>query len=118
MQTSMNDQANARLVRAWALLDRAEHLARQGVRDETGPSLWLLAANSILRARDALEAIHPAAPHTIGVDALPDGNCRDLVRAAVEQLASMPQGHEPAGLPLTLVHLADAEHEVGGRFYP
>jgi len=116
MQTSMNDQANRGVVRAWALLDRAEHLARQAVRDEAGPSLWLLTANSILRARDALEAIHPAAPHTIGVDALPDGNCRDLVRAAVEQLASIPQGHEPAGLSLAMVHLVEAEHEVGGRF--
>ena len=118
MQTSMNDQAHRCLARAWALLDRAEHLARQGVRDETGPSLWLLAANSILRARDALEAIHPAAPHTIGVDAQPDGNCADLVRAALEQLASIPQGHEPAGLSLALAHLVQAEHEVGGRFRP
>ena len=115
MQTSMNNQANQCLARAWALLDRAEHLARQDVRAETGPSLWLLAANSILRARDALEAIHPPASHTKGVDALPEGTCRDLVRAAVEQLASIPQGHEPAGLSLALVHLAEAEHEVGGR---
>ena len=115
MQTAMNDQANQCLARAWALLDRAEHLARQAVRDEAGPSLWLLAANSILRARDALEVIHPAAPHTNGVDALPDGNCPDLVRAAVEQLASTPKGHQPAGLSLALVHLAEAEHEVGGR---
>ncbi len=59
MRTAMNDQADQGIVRAWALLDRAEHLARQAVRDEAGPSLWLLAANSILRARDALEAIHP-----------------------------------------------------------
>ena len=118
MQTSMNDQAEQGLARAWALLDRAEHLARQGVRDETGPSLWLLAANSILRARDALEAIHPGAPHTICVDALPDGKCRDLVWAALEQLASIPKGHEPAGLSMAVVHLADAEHEVGGRFCP
>ena len=114
MQTSINDQANQCLARAWALLDRAEHLARQGVRDEAGPSLWLLAANSILRARDALEAIHPAAPHTRGVDALPDGNCPDLVRAAVEQLASIPQGHEPAGLSLALVHLAEADTKSAG----
>ena len=91
MQTSMNDQANQCLARAWALLDRAEHLARQGVRDEIGPSLWLLDANSILRARDALEAIHPAAPHTIGIDALPDGNCQDLVRAAVVSLRASPE---------------------------
>jgi len=115
MQTAMNDQANQCLAQAWSLLDRAEHLARQGVRDETGPSLWLLAANSILRARDALEAIHPDAAHADGVDALPDGNCQGLVRAAVEQLASIPQGHEPAGLSLALVYLAEAEHEVGGR---
>ncbi len=115
MQTSMNDQANQCLAQAWALLDRAEHLARQGVCDETGPSLWLLAANSILRARDALEAIHPDAPHTSRVGVLPDGTCQDLVRAAVEQLASIPQGHEPAGLSSALVHLAEAEHEVGGR---
>jgi hypothetical protein len=118
MQTSMNDQAEQGLVQAWALLDRAEHMARQAVRDEAGPSLWLLAANSILRARDALEAIHPPASHTGGADALPDGNCADLVRAAVDQLASIPQGHEPAGFSLALVHLAAAEHEVGGRFCP
>ena len=116
MQTSMNNQANQCLARAWALLDRAEQLARQAVRDETGPSLWLLTANSILRARDALEALHPAAPHTFGIDALPDGNCQDLVRAAVCELASIPRGHEPLGLSLALVYLADAEHETGGRF--
>ena len=118
MQTSMNNQANQCLARAWALLDRAEQLARQAVREETGPSLWLLAANSILRARDALEAIHPAAPHTSRVGALPDGNCQDLVRAAVCELASIPRGHEPLGLSLALVHLADAEHVVGGRPCP
>jgi hypothetical protein len=118
MQTTINNQANQCLARAWALLDRAEQLARQGVRDEAGPSLWLLAANSILRARDALEAIHPAAPHTSRVGALPDGNCQDLVRAAVCELASIPRGHEPLGLSLALVHLVDAEHEVGGRPFP
>jgi len=116
MQKAMNDQANRRLVRAWALLDRAEHLARQAARDEAGPSLWLLAANSILRARDALEAIHPAAPHTFGVDELADGNCQHLVRAAVEQLSGIPHGHEPVGLSLVLARLAEADHEVGGRF--
>ena len=93
MHTSTNDQADQGIVRAWALLDRAEHLARQAVRAETGPSLWLLAANSILRARDALEAIHPAAPHTGGFDALPEGNCQELVQAAADQLATIPQGH-------------------------
>jgi hypothetical protein len=118
MQKAMNDQANRRLVLAWALLDRAEHLARQAARDEPGPSLWLLAANSILRARDTLEAIHPAAPHTNRVDVLPAGTCQDLVRAAVCELASIPRGHEPLGLSLALVHLADAEHETGGRFCP
>jgi hypothetical protein len=118
MQTSMNNQANQCFARAWALLDRAEQLARQAVRAETGPSLWLLAANSILRARDALEAIHPAAPHASRVGVLPDGNCQDLVRAAVCELASIPRGHEPLGLSLALVHLADAEHETGGRFCP
>jgi len=116
MQTSMNDQAEQGLARAWALLDRAEHLARQAVRDEAGPSLWLLAANSILRARDALEAIDPAAPNTGEVDAAFDGNCRDLVRAAVRELAAIPQ--ESVGLSVALVHLAAAEHEVGGRFVP
>jgi hypothetical protein len=115
MQTSMNDQANQCLARAWALLDRGEHQARQAAGDEAGPSLWLLAANSILRARDALEAIHPAAPLAGGVDALPEGTCRDLVQAAAVQLASIPQGHGPAGLSLALVHLAQADHEVRGR---
>jgi hypothetical protein len=118
MQTSMNNQANQWLARAWALLDRAEQLARQAVRDETGPSLWLLAANSILRARDALEAMPLNDPATSRVGVLPDGNCQDLVRAAVCELASIPRGHEPPGLSLALVHLAEAEHEVGGRFCP
>ena len=116
MQKAMNDQANRRLVRAWALLDLAEHLARQAARDEAGPSLWLLAANSILRARDTLEAIQPAAPHTFGVDVLADGNCQYLVRAAVEQLSGIPPGHEPVGLSLVLARLVEADHEVGGRF--
>jgi hypothetical protein len=116
MKTQMNKQGNQRLARAWALLDRAEQLARQTARDEAGPSLWLLAANSILRARDALEAIDPAAPNTGEVDAAFDGNCRDLVRAAVRELAAIPQ--ESVGLSVALVHLAAAEHEVGGRFVP
>lgn len=116
MQTSMNNQANEELSRAWAFLDRAEHLAREAARDDAGPSLWLLVANSILRARDAIEAIHPAAPHTGSVDALRDENCQDLVRAACCELASIPQDHKPAGLSFALVHLAEAEHEVGGRF--
>ena len=118
MQTSMNDQANQWLARAWALLDRAEHLARQAVRDETaGPSL-VAPGGQQHPARPRRTGGHPPGRTSHGVDALPDGNCRDLVRAAVEQLASIPQGHEPAGLSLALVHLAEAEHEVGGRFCP
>lgn len=113
----MNNQAHQCLARAWALLDRAEGMARQAGRVEAEPGLWLLAANSILRARDALEAIHPAAAHPSGVGVLPEGTCQDLLRAAVEQFASIPNGHEPAGLSLALAHLADAEHEVGGRFF-
>ena len=117
MQTSMNNQAHQCLARAWALLDRAEGMARQAGRVEPGPWLWLLAANSILRARDALEAIDPTAPDMSGVGALPEGTCQDLLRAAAEQLGSIPEGHEPAGLSLALVYLAEAEHEVGGRFF-
>ena len=114
--TSMIDKANQRLARAWACLDRAEALARRAAHGEAGLSLWLLAANSILRARDALEAIHPAAAETGAVDALVVGDCRQLVWAAAGELASIPLGHEPAGLSVALVHLAAAEHEVGGRF--
>ena len=115
IQTSCNDQAEQCLARAWTLLDRGEHLARQGGGDESGPGLWLLAANSILRARDALEAIHPAAPHGSGLDAPVGQTCSDLVRAAAQQLAGIPAGHEPAGLSLALVHLAQAGQEVEGR---
>jgi len=68
------------------------------------------------RARDALEAIHPAAAETDALDALVDGDCRQLVWAAAGELASIPAGNEPAGLSLALVHLAAAEHETGGRF--
>lgn len=118
MKTSMNNQGNQRLARAWALLDRAEQLARQSARAEVDPSLWLLAANSILRARDALEAIDPAAPYTGAVGAGFDGNCQDLVWAAVCELATIPKAEEPVGLSAALVHLAAAEHEVGGRFVP
>jgi len=91
MHTPINDEAHQSLGRAWALLDRAEHLARQAVQTETGSSLWLLAANSVLRARDALEVIYPAAAHVGGDDSLPDGTSQDLV---------------------------EAEHEVGERFRP
>lgn len=115
MQTWCNDQGDRCLARAWALLDRGEHLARRAGGDEAGPGLWLLAANSILRARDALEAIHPAAPHRRGVHTPLDGTCSDLVQAAAQQLAVIPPGHEPTGLYLVLVHLAEADHEVEGR---
>jgi hypothetical protein len=115
IQRSCNDQAEQCLARAWTLLDRGEHLARQGGGDETSPGLWLLAANSILRARDALEAINPAAPSGSGLDAPVEQTCSELVRAAAQQLASIPAGHEPAGLSLALVHLAQADHEVEGR---
>lgn len=115
MNTPTNDQANQCLALAWALLDRGEHLARHAAGDDTDPWLWLLAANSIQRARDALEAIHPAASHPDGYDVLPEGTCTELVRGAAEELAKIPLGHEPAGLSLALVHLAEANHEVGGR---
>lgn len=115
MKTPMNDQASQCLARAWGLLDRAEQLARHAAGNEADPGLWLLAANSILRARDALEAIHPAASHQGDYDELPEGTCQELVRAAAVQLADIPHGHEPAGLSLALVHLADAKHEVGAR---
>jgi len=118
MHTSINDEAHQSLAHAWALLDRAEYLARQAVRTETDSSLWLLAANSILRARDALEAIYPAAAHVGGAESLLDGTSQDLVQAAARQMRSIPQGHEPEGLSLVLVYLAEAEHEVGGRFRP
>jgi len=117
MHTSINDDAHQSLARAWALLDGAEYLARQAVQTETDSSLWLLAANSILRARDALEAIYPDAAH-VGDDSLPDGTGQDLVQAAARQLRNIPQGHETEGLSLVLGYLAEAEHEVGGRFRP
>jgi hypothetical protein len=118
MHTSINDEAHQSLARAWALLDGAEYLARQAVQTETDSSLWLLAANSILRARDALEAIYPDAAHVGGDDSLPDGTGQDLVQAAARQLRNIPQGHETEGLSLVLRYLADAEHEVGGRLCP
>jgi hypothetical protein len=116
MNTSISDEARRSLARAWALLDGAEYLARQAVQTETDSSLWVLAANSILRARDALEAIYPAAAHVGGVDSLPDGTCQDLVQAAARQLRNIPQGHEAEELALVLGYLAEAEHEVGGRY--
>jgi len=117
MHTSINDEAHQSLARAWALLDSAEYLARQAVQAETDASLWLLAANSISRARDALEAIYPAAPHVGGVGQLVDGTCQDLVWAAAQHLSDVPQGQEPEGLPLVLIHLAEAEREVTGRYH-
>jgi len=115
MHTAIGHEAYQSLASAWALLDRAEYLARQTVRTEKDPSLWLLAANSIARARDALEAIYPAAAHIGGVGQLFDGPDQALVQAAVEQLKSIPHGHGPEGLSLVLAFLAQAEHEVGGR---
>jgi hypothetical protein len=116
VNTSINDETHQCLARAWALLDGAEYLARQAVQTETDSSLWLLAANSILRARDALEAIYPDAVHMGGDDSLPDGTGQDLVQAAARELRNIPQGHEAEGLALVLRYLAEAEHEVGGRF--
>jgi len=118
MHTSINDEAHRSLARAWTFLDGAEYLARQAVQTESDSSLWLLAANSVLRARDALEAIYPDAGHVGGVEPLPEGTCQDLVQVAARQLRSIPQGHETEGLSQVLVHLVEAEHEVGGRFRP
>lgn len=80
MPTSMNDEANECLAQTWALLDRAELLAWRAAGDEAGPSLWLLTANSILRARAALEAIHPAASNTFGIHGLPGGTAKNWSR--------------------------------------
>ena len=117
MHTSMNDQDHQSLARAWALLDGAECLARQAAQSETDSSLWLLAANSILRARDALEAIYPAAAHVGGAESLLEGTSQDLVQAAARQLRNIPQDQETEGLSLVLGYLAEAELEVGGRFH-
>jgi hypothetical protein len=100
--TSGREQADRALAQTWALLDRAEHQVRAEVRAKAGLCLPLL------------EAIHPAAPFAAGLDALPGGTCQDLVRAAAGQLASIPAGHEPRGLPLALDHLGVAELEGGG----
>lgn len=118
MRTASNDRAHQHLALAWARLDRAEQLARRAARAEAAPSLWLLAANSILRARDALEVIDPTAARTDPGDACFDGDCQDLVSAAADELANIPASQEPVGLSLARVHLAAAEHEVGGRFWP
>ena len=115
MATSSGEAGELALARAWALLDRGEHLAREGGGDQDGAGLWIVAANAILRARDALEAIHPPAAGRPYMPVAFEGTCRDLVAAAAHQLASIPPGHEPAGLSLALFHLQDAGHEVGGR---
>jgi len=116
MHTPINEEDHQPLARVWALLDGAEYLARQAAQTETDSSLWLLAANSILRARDALEAIYPAAAHGGGHESLPDGTGQDLVQAAARQLRNIPQGQETEGMSLVLGYLAEAEDEVGGRF--
>lgn len=89
MHTSNNEEDRQPLACAWALLDGGEYLARQAAQTETDSSLWLLAANSILRARDALEAIYPSAAQKGGHESLPDGTCQDLVQAAARQLRSI-----------------------------
>ena len=118
MHISINDDAQQPLARAWALLDGAEYLARQTAQTATDSSLSLLAANSILRARDALEAIYPAAAHGGGHELMPDGTGQDMVQAAARQLRNIPQDQETEGLSLVLGYLAEAELEVGGRFRP
>jgi hypothetical protein len=117
MHTSINDEDHQPLARAWALLDGAEYLARQAAQTEPDSSLWLLAANSILRARDALEAIYPDAAHGGGHESLPDGTGQDLVQAAARHLRNIPQDQETEALSLVLGYLAEAEHEVAGRFH-
>ena len=116
MHTSINDEVHQSIARAWALLDGAEYLARQAAQTETDSSLWLLAANSVLRARDSLEAIYPDAAHVGGLESVPDGTGQDLVQAAARQLRNIPQAHATEGLSLVLGYLAEAEHEVGGRY--
>ena len=116
MAVSRTEHGDRCVARAWALLDRGEHLARQGDGNPAGAGLWLLAANAILRARDALEAVHPAAPGSRSRQVLVEGTCSELVRSAAQQLARIPAGDEPAGLRLALVHLAQADEEVRARW--
>ena len=115
MATSRTEHGDRCVVRAWALLERAEHLARRGDGNPAGADLWLLAANAILRARDALEVVHPAASGSRSPQILVGGTCSELVRSAARQLARIPAGDEPAGLRLALVHLTRADEEVQER---
>jgi hypothetical protein len=115
MQTTMNGQVNEVLDRAGRSVSVPRTWHDGPFTTTRGPSLRLLAAYSILAAGDALEAVNPVAPHPVGVDPVPDGACRVPVRVAVCEPASIPQGHQPEGPSLALVHLADADHEVGGR---
>jgi hypothetical protein len=115
MATARTEQGDRCVARAWALLDRGEHLPRQGDGNPAGAGLWLLAANAILRARDALEAVHPAAPGSRSRQVLVEGTCSELVRSAARQLGRIPAGDEPAGLGLALVHLAKADEVVQER---
>jgi hypothetical protein len=105
IQTTRNGQANQVLAGAWALRDRAEHLAREAVGADPGPSLWLLAAERSLRAGDVPKATNPVPPHADGVDPVPDDPCQHLVRAAVCELASIPAGQRTEGLSPALVHV-------------
>jgi len=94
------------------LHDRGENLARQAPGYQIGARLWLLGANDILRAHDALEAIVPAVPLPCGVHAPADGTCTHLLAPAAQQLRSIPKGHQPAGL--ALAHRAGAQVDFFG----
>ena len=112
LQSSLDEQADGCLARAWVLLDRGEQLARQAAGNQGVPALWLLAANAILGARDALETVGAGVSPAGSTDEPAGGTCRDVVAAAAQQLASIPTGHAPPGLYLALVYLVQAGHEV------
>lgn len=118
MTTTDTDAARERIGRAGQLLAAAEELALRAWRADPA-SPWLLHANAIRAAREALA--HFALPLPPG-PALPGdahpaepadpADPADLARRAREELNAIPDGQVPLGLGVPLVYLANALRDL------
>jgi hypothetical protein len=110
MTTTEGGAAQQRIHRAGKLLSAAEELAMQAWREDP-TSAWLLHANALMTAREALAHFGVPPP----ADAPTGGDPAELARRARDELDGIPDGDAPAGIGVPLVYLADALSDLEAR---